>query len=63
MIGQINSLLKTVKNVEDEAARGVHSLERTIDNIENDLKVCLFLFILIDLNCRSTSLTNLHKQI
>lgn len=39
MVGQVSSLLKTVKNVEDEAARGVQSLERTIDNIEADLKV------------------------
>ena len=31
--------MKTVKNVEDEAARGVQSLESTIDSIESELKV------------------------
>ena len=41
MVGQVSSLMKTVKNVEDEAARGVQSLEATIDNIESDLKVCI----------------------
>ena len=30
-------MLKTVKNVEDEAGRGVRSLENTIDSIEADL--------------------------
>lgn len=30
-------MLKTVKNVEDEAGRGVKSLENTIDSIEADL--------------------------
>ena len=42
MVGQVSSLMKTVKNVEDEAARGVQSLEATIDNIESDLKVCVY---------------------
>ena len=36
---QVGSLLKTVKNVEDEAARGIHSLESSIDGIELELKV------------------------
>ena len=39
MVTQVGSLLKTVKNVEDEAARGIHSLESSIDGIELELKV------------------------
>lgn len=34
----MSSLLKTVKNVEDEASKGVQSLENTIDAIEAGLK-------------------------
>ena len=33
----MSGMLKTVKNVEDEAGRGVRSLENTIDSIEADL--------------------------
>ena len=33
----MSSLLKTVKNVEDEASKGVQSLENTIDAIEAGL--------------------------
>ena len=40
MVGKVSSLMKTVKNVEDEAARGVQSLEATIDSIDTELKVC-----------------------
>lgn len=39
MVGKVSSLMKTVRNVEDEAARGVQSLEATIDSIENELRV------------------------
>ena len=39
MVGEVSRLLKTVKNVESEAARGVQSLEKTIDSIESDLVV------------------------
>ena len=39
MVGKVSSLMKTVKNVEDEAARGVQSLEATIDSIESELRV------------------------
>ena len=38
-MAKVSSLLKTVKNVEDEAGRGVRSLENTIDSIDADLKV------------------------
>ena len=38
MVAKVSSLLKTVKNVEAEAGRGVRSLENTIDHIEDDLK-------------------------
>ena len=37
MVSKVSSLLKTVKNVEDEAGRGVRSLENTIDAIEDAL--------------------------
>lgn len=39
MVSQVSSLMKTVKNVEDEAARGVKSLESTIQSIEEDMRV------------------------
>ena len=39
MVAKVSSLLKTVKNVEDEAGRGVRSLENTIDSIDADLQV------------------------
>ena len=38
MVAKVSSLLKTVKNVEDEAGRGVRSLENTIDSIDADLQ-------------------------
>lgn len=34
MVAKVSSLLKTVKNVEDQASKGVQSLENTIDAIE-----------------------------
>ena len=37
MVAKVSTMLKTVKNVEDEAGRGVRSLENTIDSIEADL--------------------------
>ena len=37
MVAKVSNMLKTVKNVEDEAGRGVRSLENTIDSIEADL--------------------------
>ena len=39
MVGKVSTLMKTVKNVEDEAARGLQSLEATIDSIDTELKV------------------------
>ena len=36
---QVGSLLKTVKNVEDDATRGTHSLESCIEGIDLELKV------------------------
>ena len=39
MVSQVSSLMKIVKNVEDEAARGVKSLESTIQSIEEDMRV------------------------
>ena len=38
MVARVSSLLKTVKNVEDEAGRGVRSLENTIDSIDADVR-------------------------
>lgn len=37
MVGKVSSLLKTVKNVEEESGRVVRSLENTIDAIEKNL--------------------------
>lgn len=37
MVAKVSTMLKTVKNVEDEAGRGVRSLENTIDSIEADI--------------------------
>ena len=45
MVTQVGSLLKTVKNVEDEAACGIHSLESSIDGIELELKVYMHIRI------------------
>ena len=39
MVGEVSRLLKTVKKVESEAARGIQLLEKTIDLIESDLVV------------------------
>ena len=39
MVTQVGSLLKTVKNVEDDATRGTHSLESCIEGIDLELKV------------------------
>ena len=36
---KVSNLLKTVKNVEDEAAKGVRSLENTVEAISSDLQV------------------------
>ncbi len=38
MVAKVSSLLKTVKNVEDEASKGVQSLENTIDAIEAGIR-------------------------
>ena len=38
MVSQVSSLLKTVKNVEEESGRVVKSLENTIDSIEASLQ-------------------------
>lgn len=38
MVSKVSAMLKTVKNVEDEAGRGVRSLENTIDSVDADLK-------------------------
>ena len=37
MVSKVSSLLKTVKNVEEESGRVVRSLENTIESIENNL--------------------------
>ena len=38
MVSKVSSLLKTVKNVEDEASKVVRSLENTIDAIDSGLE-------------------------
>ncbi len=37
MVGKVSSLLKTVKNVEEESGRVVRSLENTIESISKNL--------------------------
>ncbi len=37
MVSKVSTLLKTVKNVEDESSKGIQSLENTIDAIEAGL--------------------------
>ena len=39
MVSSVSSLLKIVKNVEDEAGRGVKTLENAIDAVKEELKV------------------------
>lgn len=39
MVSSVSSLLKIVRNVEDEAGRGVKTLENAIDTIKEELKV------------------------
>lgn len=51
MVTNVTSLLKTVKTVEDEAARGTRALESTIEAIGQEIKVrlpvsvCLLFFM------------------
>lgn len=40
MVTNVTSLLKTVKTVEDEAARGTSALESTIEALRQEIKVC-----------------------
>ena len=49
MVANVSSLLKTVKSVEDEAARGARALESAIDAINTQLTVGL-------VSCRSSVL-------
>jgi talin len=41
LVGSITSLLKTVKSVEDAAARGLRALETAIEAIDTDLQQCV----------------------
>lgn len=38
MVSKVSSLLKTVKNVEEESGRVVRSLENTIESIDKNLE-------------------------
>jgi talin len=40
MVTNVTSLLKTVKTVEDETARGTQALESSIEAISQETKVC-----------------------
>jgi len=42
MVTGVSSLLKTVKDVESEAGKGVRTLENAIDAIEEAVKVLLY---------------------
>ena len=39
MVTSVSSLLKTVKNVEDEAGKGVRTLENAIERIASEITV------------------------
>jgi len=39
MVTNVTSLLKTVKSVEDEAAKGPRALEQTINSIKQEIRV------------------------
>jgi len=41
VVTNVTSLLKTVKTVEDEAARGTQALESSIEAISQEMKVLL----------------------
>ena len=41
MVTNVTSLLKTVKSVEDEAAKGPRALEQTISSIKQEMRVSL----------------------
>jgi hypothetical protein len=45
MVTNVTSLLKTVKTVEDEHARGTRALEATIEALHQEIRVSNFLFI------------------
>jgi hypothetical protein len=40
-VGSITSLLKTVKSVEDSAARGLRALESALEAIDFELQQCV----------------------
>jgi len=44
MVTNVTSLLKTVKTVEDEAARGTQALESSIEAIGQEMRVMFMLF-------------------
>ena len=45
MVTNVTSLLKTVKSVEDEAAKGPRAIEQTIHSIKQELRVTCSLVI------------------
>lgn len=47
MVTNVTSLLKTVKAVEDEAAKGPRALEQTIHAINTEARVCIIVFIML----------------
>lgn len=49
MVTNVTSLLKTVKTVEDEAARGTRALESTIEAIGQEIKVIQIVYFPIHL--------------
>ena len=46
MVTNVTSLLKTVKTVEDEAARGTRALEATIEAIGQEVKVSTYYILM-----------------
>ena len=69
MVTSVSSLLKTVKNVEDEAGKGVRTLENAIERISSEIAVCYFgfcsvfsgIYNLIFSTCRITNLPKLLR--
>jgi len=46
MVTNVTSLLKTVKTVEDEAARGTQALESSIEAISQEMRVIIHVWFL-----------------
>lgn len=57
MVTNVTSLLKTVKTVEDEAARGTQALESSIEAIGQEMRVSTIDTLVIRLESLALTLT------